>query len=520
MKFKNFIRKKLMNKQREKQRLNEDLKLFLGGIPGKIDKPHLIRFLKKIPGIFRIEIPIKKSKKITRGFAHLYIDTERNYNKILAKKTLSYEDRILHIKPFLEGKDLQKIRDEYEKRKLYVNEIPLSWNKQRLFEEMSNLGKITDAYIIQNPESTQSMGFGYVEFKDAWLAQKILEKGSITLGGTLINFERCSKLNAKINKEKKLLESKQLELTNNYEKAIKKPAIIVDLKKTKISHKNQTFLTNNKKEPFLINNPENYTKNDSFDNNEKLIKSKINKNENRQKKKVDCKKIYNNYNLNSKQLKKNPENLLLALDINNTDTLKEEKYPNSPKNDFFYCFNENENKNILIKEKKKGIYFENQINKDLREYHNYHNLNNWDKLPYILNGKSRLENYKNFEFYDLDYRNDVDNPYRVKKVRTEFIENSKKEFVGQINLENEKNDYYNYKGIENINYSSRKISFNALEPQNYFKNNFKQVNEQKIDKILKNSYNHKNINSGIFLDRDELEQHFKNENNLCFKKKL
>ena len=243
------------NKIPFQQTLNSQVfKIFLAGVPGKLNKSKFFKFLEEELGLVdiekNIEIPYNTQKMLTKGFVIIHIDSSDKFEELLKIKTFRFENRILHAKPFAKGKDLEKIRESYEQRKIYVAGIPKNWNKKKLSDIMAKFGKILDAYIIVNPKTQESQGFGYVEFNNPISAHKAIKLKNLQYNETTLTLERCSKLKAKILREKKeRKEELKNQFENNYEKE----------KKVKLnSEKNsQNFKKSIKSTfPFLLNDIE------------------------------------------------------------------------------------------------------------------------------------------------------------------------------------------------------------------------------------------------------------------------
>lgn len=240
-------------------KLDSNFKIFLGGIPGKLDENKLNKFFTDEGAeTILLEVP-KNSKKptLTRGYAILHLQNEQSYNLIMKKKTYFFNGRVIHAKPYLEGPSLEANRVEYEKRKIYVGDVPKEWDKTLLYQALQGFGNIDDAFVIIDPVTKLSQGFGYVEFKSAKIAQKALELGKLEKDGVVLRFEKCNRLVAKIEKEKKKAEEEKIEekgsqgtfKINHIENEVEKPPAppTKKKKKEKIIKKEQEKIKNEPK---------------------------------------------------------------------------------------------------------------------------------------------------------------------------------------------------------------------------------------------------------------------------------
>lgn len=171
-------------------------RIFVAGLNGETSKKSILSFFNEIyPGCTRVDLPVQKDQpNISKGFAILFLENENDYNKILSKKDFLIEGRLVHARPFKTGNDLTKFKEKFNKRKLYVSKIPKNWGNDMLLSCFLRFGGIEDCFIINDPITGTSQGFGFVIFFDLEPVRKILTKGSVSFNGVQLSCTKAQSL--------------------------------------------------------------------------------------------------------------------------------------------------------------------------------------------------------------------------------------------------------------------------------------------------------------------------------------
>lgn len=149
---------------------NKKLTVFITGLSGLIKKEDLTAYLNlKCQGAISVALPNKRNA----GYAFVEMDSPDSVQKILKMKNLIFNDREIQIRPFVEGKDLQRFKNEINSRRLFVSRIPKDWSDQFFTKIFCSFGKIETAYIIRKRKTKKSKGFGYIVYENKETALKI-----------------------------------------------------------------------------------------------------------------------------------------------------------------------------------------------------------------------------------------------------------------------------------------------------------------------------------------------------------
>lgn len=150
--------------------LSTSKKVFLTGLSGYTKESDLLGYLKNISkGVTGVGFPQKRNA----GYAFVELESVCSMEEILKLKNLIFNGRKIQIKPFRQGEDLKKFKDEVNLRRLFVANIPKSFRNEQIKEIFSRFGELEAAYIIRDRDSGISRGFGYIVFSSEELANKV-----------------------------------------------------------------------------------------------------------------------------------------------------------------------------------------------------------------------------------------------------------------------------------------------------------------------------------------------------------
>lgn len=168
------------------------VKLFVASLPTSIRKKELITFFSKFGEIKRVELVTHKNSKKGKGFSFVTFIKEEDAETVLGQRVF-FKGRQLSIRRHLKGKELEKYRMEFTKRRMFVGSIPLECSEEELYSTFQHIGKIEKAYIIQDSQAQRANKYGYVVFRKVESMEKALQMKH-EMRGTLLN---CQKFRGK-----------------------------------------------------------------------------------------------------------------------------------------------------------------------------------------------------------------------------------------------------------------------------------------------------------------------------------
>lgn len=181
---------------------------FLTGLGPAIKLPELIQSLQqRHTGI----TAFSKLPKRRTGYTFIAFEDEDSLNNFIAVKDFKFKGRTLSIKPYLTGDKLESFKEDLNKRRLFVNLIPLEWEDADLNSYFSTFGEMESAFIIKDRKTKISKGFGYVITKELSLANKLAETNSFDLpdGTHLVAWKHKVRKNKGADLKKKSAPSKK-----------------------------------------------------------------------------------------------------------------------------------------------------------------------------------------------------------------------------------------------------------------------------------------------------------------------
>ena len=156
---------------------------FLAGIDPIIKLSDMKKHIhNKYKGVYKIDTP----KDQRKGFMFVHFLKRKNLEDFMKYGKIRVFDRDIMVKPFLKGQELKKYQLSEGKRRLFVKNIPPSWDDQNLYEAFGKFGHIQQAYIVYNPRTRKSRCFGYILTKDVALAEKLHEMGTAKFGKSVL----------------------------------------------------------------------------------------------------------------------------------------------------------------------------------------------------------------------------------------------------------------------------------------------------------------------------------------------
>lgn len=164
--------------------------IFVGGISG-IEESRALNFFQSLyNSVEKIVIPKHEKSKRVKGYALLYVSKKPDYDNLLQMQKVNIHGRIVHLKPYLKGKNLKRFKNSVQNRRVHVRGIPKKWKNADFRRAMRQIGPFEDAYIIHDPSGKKSYGFGYALFHEEETANKALKDGSQMFPKLKIQFEK------------------------------------------------------------------------------------------------------------------------------------------------------------------------------------------------------------------------------------------------------------------------------------------------------------------------------------------
>jgi RNA recognition motif-containing protein len=140
-------------------------KIFMGGLPKVSSEEELFSFLSQHAKIFEISIKRKNNDKKGRCKGHGVVTTDAaGYNSLLSLNQFQYSDRLVTLTHYYSGSDLKHYQETFNKRRLFIQNLPESFEEAELETTFSFYGELGGFYFRKEQEGTKERRIGVVIF--------------------------------------------------------------------------------------------------------------------------------------------------------------------------------------------------------------------------------------------------------------------------------------------------------------------------------------------------------------------
>lgn len=184
----------LKNTQQQAKKTTKTSKIFLGGLPQDSNVEELQEMLSKLTASsFNIEIKCRKNRKKCLGSGVIRTG-EAEAKKLIEKGSLLYKGRKVKILPYREGKELLKFREQLQRRRIFVKNMPEDVRVETITRYFLRYGPLESVYLRGEPSSNlkiavvifvekhsarktyQDFRFGRINFKKILNSKKMKKK--------------------------------------------------------------------------------------------------------------------------------------------------------------------------------------------------------------------------------------------------------------------------------------------------------------------------------------------------------
>lgn len=182
-------------------------KVFIGGLDRKTTEKEAFAYISDIiKPIFHFALKKKKSRSsMSLGYAILTTNKE-TFNKLIGGPPIYFNGRKLECKPFLKGEALTVFNLDFNKRRIFINNLPEGTSDEELKQIFSQYGTVLNAYNIIDFYSQKASGKGFVLYENQKSAQSAVD-AHIEFKGDKIFCEMSKKLEY-LNEKMKIIGTK------------------------------------------------------------------------------------------------------------------------------------------------------------------------------------------------------------------------------------------------------------------------------------------------------------------------
>lgn len=144
--------------------MDKQNRIFVGGIPVRVDKKTIMEFFSQYGTILHCKI--KKNSKTGRSLGYAYLTFENPESTALLVDTqVEFFGRICECKQVFKKEDLKEVLAQEKKKKLMAYQLDPTVTNAELKGLFESFTSISHAYVVKDPDSELNLGYGYVVFK-------------------------------------------------------------------------------------------------------------------------------------------------------------------------------------------------------------------------------------------------------------------------------------------------------------------------------------------------------------------
>ncbi len=204
-----------------------NLKLFVGGFNQNTTEADVRETFRPYGRVVSVVIVKCNRTNVSKGYGFFTVDNINTYQKILDTKKFDINGRTVEVNTAVKP-NTHMPGDLLSKgfRKLFVGGLNGTTTQEDLTNYFSTFGAVINSYIIYDPVTESSRGFGYVEMQTVDAAENILSQETHTIGGRTVTvanhkrgFKTCLKLERRIAAVQAKRIRKQKEADNGLEES-------------------------------------------------------------------------------------------------------------------------------------------------------------------------------------------------------------------------------------------------------------------------------------------------------------
>merc|ERR1712066_284740 len=171
------------------EKKNMKYKVFIGGLPPKVTEDELLENFNKCNKSAYCKIMSSKSSNENRGFAFIIFEDEESYQDALNNPKYIHGRRI-ECKEALNKKRAKKKVDDEKYKKIFVGGLSRETSEEDLNDYFSKFGEVYKAYLIYDKFTNVSRCFGFVEYKESEIADKVIETKNHKINGKVVELKK------------------------------------------------------------------------------------------------------------------------------------------------------------------------------------------------------------------------------------------------------------------------------------------------------------------------------------------
>lgn len=153
------------------------MRVFIGCVPGDSRNDELVSLLGQYARVSSVMLATDTNPsgmEYCLGYGFAVCDTKDDVQALIALSSkLTYKDRFITLREYKVGSKLKEDKKNFNKRRLFIGNIPRGTTNDQIAEIFSKFGPIENVYFV-NTEKEQDYKYGYIVFQEAKTAERAL----------------------------------------------------------------------------------------------------------------------------------------------------------------------------------------------------------------------------------------------------------------------------------------------------------------------------------------------------------
>lgn len=160
--------------------------LFVGGLAFTTTEKDLEKYFRKFGDIEKVNIVKDRKTKASKGYGFVFFASQDPVDQITSQKH-TIKGRLVDCQEAKKKDEKKSYKEQLSKTRIFVTCLGESVNNADMRNYFSQFGPLKSAYVIRDPDTERSLGFGFVIFEKPGDARKIIRKEGLVLKGGKIN---------------------------------------------------------------------------------------------------------------------------------------------------------------------------------------------------------------------------------------------------------------------------------------------------------------------------------------------
>lgn len=156
--------------------------LFIGGIPSSMSEEVISDHFSQYDTIVNVRIMKDRKTKAAKGYAFVTLTDHLKIPAILAIPQV-IAGRAVDVQVASRRGEKEKWKEEQQKKKLFVSNVPSHIDNDGLGNYFTQFGEVRNSFVIRDFVTKASLNYGYVEFVDPNIIEKVFNMENLKLDG-------------------------------------------------------------------------------------------------------------------------------------------------------------------------------------------------------------------------------------------------------------------------------------------------------------------------------------------------